>query len=236
MLEVTYLHHSGFLVETDHYFLLFDYYTQNGRHGLIDVVAYPEKQWLIFASHDHGDHFDPKIFSVAEQLNLAGIVLSDDINSTIDTKKEMLFVSSGRQYDFLGATIQTLRSNDEGVAFLVSVDGVTVYHGGDLNWWHWNGESKAFHDEIAESYKTEINKIKGIDIDVAFIAVDTRLEDKYIWGLDYFMKQVGAKWVFPMHFWRRYEICQEIQKDSLAKRYKEHVKCITKVNELFVLK
>lgn len=31
-------------------------------------------------------------------------------------------------------------STDEGVAFLVTAEGRTVFHAGDLNWWHWEGE------------------------------------------------------------------------------------------------
>ncbi len=37
----------------------------------------------------------------------------------------------------MGAEIRTLRSTDEGVAFVVHYAGKTIYHAGDLNWWHW---------------------------------------------------------------------------------------------------
>ena len=40
----------------------------------------------------------------------------------------------------MGAEIRTLRSTDEGVAFVVHYAGKTIYHAGDLNWWHWEGE------------------------------------------------------------------------------------------------
>ena len=36
--------------------------------------------------------------------------------------------------------IRTLKSTDEGVAFLVEAEGKSIYHAGDLNWWYWEGE------------------------------------------------------------------------------------------------
>ena len=58
--------------------------------------------------------------------------------------------------------IETLASNDQGVAFVVKVAGKrTVFHAGDLNWWHWNGESEEFNNDIADSYRQEIDLLKG---------------------------------------------------------------------------
>ena len=36
-----------------------------------------------------------------------------------------------------GVKIKAFGSTDIGISFLVSVDGVDIFHAGDLNWWHW---------------------------------------------------------------------------------------------------
>ena len=57
MMKVTYLAHSGFLVEMEEAYFLFDYY--KGELPKIDR----EKEWYVFASHAHYDHFRKEIFS-----------------------------------------------------------------------------------------------------------------------------------------------------------------------------
>ena len=50
MMKVTYLEHSGFLVELEDSCLLFDYY--RGELPGLD----PDKKMLVFVSHAHYDH------------------------------------------------------------------------------------------------------------------------------------------------------------------------------------
>ncbi len=42
-----------------------------------------------------------------------------------------------------GTEVDTLLSNDSGVAFIVRTKEGTIYHAGDLNDWYWDGELKA---------------------------------------------------------------------------------------------
>ena len=50
-----------------------------------------------------------------------------------------------------------------------------VYHAGDLNWWHWEGESEEWNRKMAEDYRAEIDTLAGERIDLAFLPVDGRL-------------------------------------------------------------
>jgi len=59
-MRITYIGHSGFLVELRETLLLFDYY-----EGSLPQLPL-EKQLYVFASHRHPDHFNPEIFSLAE--------------------------------------------------------------------------------------------------------------------------------------------------------------------------
>ena len=57
-MKVTYIGHSGFLVETSGCSLLFDYY-----QGQIPRLR-QDTPLFVFVSHSHSDHFNPEIFSI----------------------------------------------------------------------------------------------------------------------------------------------------------------------------
>ena len=98
-----------------------------------------------------------------------------------------------------------------------------------MNWWHWNGEPEDFNADIEKSYTAEINRLKGEKIDVAFVPADLRLQDKYFWAGNYFLKTVGAKRLFPMHFWGRFDVCTMLRQLG----YGETIAEITQENEKF---
>lgn len=227
-MQITYLHHSGFSVETETKVLLFDYYTEGGRKAYFDPTAYGDKDIFVFVSHVHEDHYDRRILDWGK-LPHVKYVLSSDVRTELEFQGEVLTVNPHESHDFGGIHIETLQSNDEGVAFLVKADGKTIYHAGDLNWWHWNGESDDFNNDIARSYTTEIDKLKGEQIDVAFVPADLRLQDKYFWAVNYFLKTVGARVLFPMHFWGHFEVCDLLKELG----YGETIRKITAENEKF---
>ena len=202
---ITYLHHSGFLVESDTCCLLFDYYTENGKMDFLKDATF-SKPLYTFVSHRHGDHFDPAIFSLPGKK-----ILSNDIFRSRAPETDVVFVKPHETIAVDDLKITTLRSNDEGVAYLVEADGKTIFHAGDLNWWHWNGEPDSYNDGMAHSFCGEIDRLRGRTIDVACLPLDPRLEDKFDWGIRYFAKQVDAKAIFPMHFWGDFRVCDRIE-------------------------
>ena len=100
-----------------------------------------------------------------------------------------------------------------------------------MNWWHWNGESDEFNNDIADSYRREIDLLKGREIDVACVPADPRLQDKYDWAVDYFMERVGAKVLLPMHFWKHFDICEKLRQ----KPYGAHVALIRREGDTFII-
>ena len=78
---------------------------------------------------------------------------------------------------------------DEGCAFIVNVENKRIYHAGDLNWWHWQGEPDIDNDYQRIVYQQQIQLIKH-PIDIAFIVVDLRQEKDYLLGLQYYLNHV----------------------------------------------
>ena len=76
-MNVSYLHHSCFLVESERFYYLFDY--ESGSLPAMDGT----KPIFVFASHRHEDHYNPAIFSLLKAAGMQQIrtVLSDDIEA-----------------------------------------------------------------------------------------------------------------------------------------------------------
>ena len=149
--EIYYLHHSGFAVKTESHFFIFDYYLDEPvgaglRKGVIDPKEIRDLDVVVFASHSHPDHYSPRIFSWRKDVKKIRYVLADQIR----TVEEAVKIGAGEAVDLGDLTIRALDSTDIGVAFLVKADGLCIYHAGDLNWWHWEGEPEEDNRAMAE--------------------------------------------------------------------------------------
>lgn len=224
-MKITYLGHSGFLVELSEHYLLFDYYT-----GKLPVFL-PEKRLTVFVSHGHQDHYNQEIFALrydydaenpgqSNDIRHITYVLSKDINrrraeELAGKEGRLLFVKSHEScvlYEKCMA-IETLRSTDIGVAYIVTVEengkSYRFYHAGDLNLWKWEGESKAHNNNMEANYRREMELLRGQHFDAAFVPLDPRLEKYAFGGMDIFLEAAKADVVFPMHFWKQPEIIRE---------------------------
>ena len=205
MMRVTFLDHSGFLVELPTVTLLFDWWK-----GELPALR-PGVPLLVFSSHRHEDHFKPEIFS----LDAAAFLLGSDIRLTprnlerwgISEEKAARCARLGK-HDTVsplpGVTVETLPSTDEGVAFLVTADGQSVFHAGDLNWWHWTGETDAYNHNMAANFKRYVEPLRGRCIDLAMLPLDPRLEEAGFMGPKYFLELAEIRHFLPMHQWDNY--------------------------------
>lgn len=75
-MKVKYLFHSGVSVESDDTLYIFDYY----RKGFETNNLNNYNHVYVFASHNHGDHFDESIMEWIKIKPDIKYILSDDIN------------------------------------------------------------------------------------------------------------------------------------------------------------
>ncbi|MDD4726592.1 MAG: MBL fold metallo-hydrolase [Tissierellia bacterium] len=206
-MKIEYIYHSGFSLETENYFLVFDYY-----RGDIELK---DKPTYVFCTHDHPDHFNPEIFNWAKGKSNILYILSSDIENTPPVKAT--FIDPYEEFIINDLHIKTFGSTDKGVSFLIQVDKKNIFFAGDLNWWHWKDNTDAEKYQEEKDFKAEINKIKGNNIDLAFFPVDPRLEEYYYLGGDYFINEIQPKVFIPIHFGDNYEITKKFinkMKDS----------------------
>lgn len=222
-MRVTYIEHSGFMVELERTVLIFDYYK-----GVVPEYNRSKKAY-IFASHRHEDHFNPYI------LNWQGDVewiLSDDIQ--IESANKIHYVEANCRYVMDELICETLTSTDEGVAFMVQVEGLSIYHGGDLNWWHWEGENSEIENKDAkEAFLNEMLKLSGRSFDLAFVPLDPRQNAQFSWGMLTFFKRVMVKLVFPMHMWGDYAVIDRFLSLDEAIEYRDKIVRIKHANQIF---
>lgn len=242
-MNITYIGHSGFLVEDDIAYLLFDYY-----EGDIPRLSL-DKELFVFVSHMHHDHYNRIIWELQKQYPKVHFIISKDVpfskkqqlllGLNEEDLKNVLRVGKNDKYsinfcDNKRIEVITFRSTDCGVAFLVKLNERLIYHAGDLNLWKWKEEGEDYNQRMEKKYYDEIEKISNYCIDIAFLPMDPRQEEYIYDGIDYFLKKVMVKHVFPMHLWDKY--------NKISEYNKRHINCgsvnykiynITKKNQSF---
>ncbi len=223
-MKITYIGHSGFLIEWDHSYWLFDYYT-----GIIPELK-PNKKLFVFSSHSHSDHFNPDVLRLRDQLPSVQYILSSDIHWKKEYERaygvgkeffdEVLSIKPFCDYDLTDEStemihLRTLKSTDQGVAFLLKYQSKTIYHAGDLNLWMWKEESKMYNNDMKAKFLKEMEYLKDMPINVAFAPLDPRQEEWYSLGMDCLLSTAQVSYVFPMHFWDTPSVIQQYKNDSM---------------------
>lgn len=211
--EIYHLYHSGTAVKMEDTLLIFDFYKDKLTADITDIFPGFEniKEVYVFASHGHADHFSSDIFSWRDYNSGIKYILSSDIRHK-SQQSEVNFMSPGQKLKLGALQVNAFGSTDLGVSFLVQVKGNTIFHSGDLNWWHWQSFSETELKKEEKDFKKEVDKLKGRQIDIAFVPVDPRLEDYYYLAGEYFAQTIGPRILVPIHFGEKYSVVEKFQK------------------------
>ena len=218
-MDITFYLHSGFSCAIKNRLFIFDYWLgeheelqENKRITIEQIRSY--EQVYVFISHSHPDHYDPVVYDWQECENVHYYIsyeLPPGCKGRRMYPKDEVFLEEG-----ITATAYT--STDLGVAYLVDVYGIHLFHAGDLNFWHWREESTAEEIEEAETaFKEAVESLTDIPIDIAFFPVDPRQGRLYDAGANYFNMTVKPRLMIPMHFWGRNELIVEYARRSRSR-------------------
>lgn len=201
-MEVVYLLNSGFMIRDENVLILIDDYDDPEK--IVDRVVEKETfdNFYILASHAHFDHFGTHIRAYAPQTSR--YIFSNDIKHT---KRIKMFptelVTFIKKYSFWegdGIKISTYDSTDVGISFFIeTASGKKIFHAGDFNWWHWENDSPEQKTLAEKTFKKQLKKLQGLEVDVAFFPVDGRLGEAQEKGVTEFVKQVDVKNLIAMH-------------------------------------
>lgn len=220
-MEIVYIWHDCFVVYTDSVTLIFDYW----KDTLVCDDSLPlfireinrENPVYVFVSHHHKDHYTTKIFDWIDLFPKIRYILSNDTskfsrhilspNSIYAKKKpspeQVTVMSPGDRFEDKDIAVEAFGSTDIGNSYIVTVNGDTVFHAGDLNAWIWRDEST--EEEVSQALSAFRVILDGISmkhpsIDYAMFPVDSRIGSEYYTGAKIFVKEIYVKHFFPMHF------------------------------------
>ena len=237
-MTLRYIFHSGFLLETERYILIFDYWMDpaNVMKPYIDPSG--SKHIYVFASHFHEDHFTKEIFEWKNNNPFTDYtyILSKDILKRRRAKKEYadVWMAKGAVWEDENIKVTATGSNDSGVSWLVETDGKTIFHAGDLcNWYArfladgvpegeiYSEEFGEYINPVAEEKRflgelKDIHKITGT-FDLVMFPVDGRIGNGYTLGGRQFIERLKVGMFVPLHFvasgfesaWRMEPFCEE---------------------------
>jgi len=196
---------------------------------LMQKIMAESKQIYVVVSHHHKDHYTKKIFDWSRKFPGIKYILSkdvakyarhiltkDSIYSGIKHDPENVFVvRPGEVFCDESLKIEAFDSTDIGNSYAVTVNGIKIFHAGDLNAWIWKDESSEKEIEEAENaYLSIVKKIaeRSSSIDFAMFPVDSRIGTDYWTGAYHFVRIIDVARFFPMHF------CLADDEDQLRQR------------------
>lgn len=197
---IWHLGHAGWAVRTKAHFLIFDYWEEQAppttpslSNGYINPEDLRDLRVTVFVTHSHGDHFDPVILEWEDALTdfhyVFGWQASDDGDHLCMTEERDVRRIDGLEI----STINHSFDNIPEVAFLVTVDGLTIFHSGDHG---------TVGDELNPVFKSNIDYLAGLTegVDLAFLSVFGRRGGGIVnLGDLYTVERLEPQVTFPMH-------------------------------------
>lgn len=230
-MKVTYIGHSGFVVETGIANLIFDYSKGELPELNQDLPV------IVFVSHVHTDHYNPAIFAWAKQFKHIQYFISNDVEITDEVMKEykltrsylnnhVVMIPAGVRRiiplsqeggDNHYIIMETIKSTDQGLAYLLNVSGKRIYHAGDMNCWLWEGDTKQQCNNMKSLFKNAIEKLNGREIYLAMAPLDPRQGQYYKVSMDYLLNAAPITYAVPMHLWEQYEYIDKYMEERKTK-------------------
>ncbi len=197
---VWYLGHAGWAVKTQSHLLIFDYVggqpTERGLsldHGYVDPLEIADQDVVVFVSHSHGDHYDRGILAWADRVRNIQYVFGWAFGAC----PRDACLAQPREIRLLdGIEVATINHDFDGIpeaAFLVTVDGLVIYHSGDHG---------TVTDELNPAFKANVDYLASLNksIDIAFISTFGRIGGGIVNNGDrYTIGELRPKVTFPMH-------------------------------------
>jgi len=204
------LGHCGFAVKTRSRLLIFDYFSRGWRppekpslaNGFVDPEEIKDLEVMVFVSHAHGDHFDPVILSWRQSAKNITYVFGWNARKG---ERSIDLPAPRANATIKGMDVFTVNDEHDDVpevAYLVRVDGLSIYHAGD-------------YMGPVDSYKADMGYLlaKAGTVDLAFIGKFEQAES------------LKPKVVFPIHATNREYMYGAFAREADEKNLPSRVIC-----------
>ena len=228
--EIWYLGHCGYAVKTSKHFLIFDYIeleenpVERGLDkGFVDPAEIADLDVIVFTTHSHIDHYDPVIRSWRGTIPKISYVFGWKVEDepgvySMDKPRDHLELN--------GVLIHTVNSHHAGVpevAYLVQMDGLTLFHEGDY-------QGRMGPNEPANTKEDMVYLRKIADrVDVAFVGHWTGEPVLDI------LRGLEPEVVFPMHDRKKEYLYKNFPRELADRGINRPVLCPEARGDKFVL-
>lgn len=212
-MQITYVFHSCFVVETDRVVIVYDYWRDLNEGDLLRRLCGSDKSVYFVVSHFHHDHFNEEIFKVTN----AFFLVSYDVLRRKRIPENVDFHELRPGYTFKDQRIEvhSFRSTDIGVCTLLSLPEVgTVFHAGDCNNWYFKGENnllKVSPENMDKLFRSILRDVYSVapSVDHVMFPLDPRLGEEMVRGVVQWLDTIKTGVLYPMHYWNEKQIMLE---------------------------
>ena len=235
--KITYLDHSGFMIETSDALLVFDYY-RDPAHEVIKTLRHnPELPVIFFISHNHRDHFNHEIFHLGQNHKRLYVISNDVFDREDNLDVSVSWISPGDSLENLPGdiSVKAYGTTGKGCSFAVTTAaGRHIFHGGEL------GEPLAHnHDaprdaeRYADRFTVAINRIaqEQTHFDLAMMAVDTTDSPDFATGATRLIEKIDIDTFVPFHTDDPTDRACDFSAYPFTKKVDTHMICLTRPGE-----
>ena len=227
-IQLKYIFHSGFALETEQCILIFDYWMDPAC--LIPQILADKRPLYVLSSHFHDDHYNRRIQDWRKTKTNITYILSKDIlrHHRAEQDAANVWMVKGSVWEDEHLKVIATGSNDSGVSWIIELKDVMIdykdttypyrlFHAGDLNNWYarflsddGNIPEKIISEEFGEinplaEEKLFLGELKDIRktsgaFDLVMFPVDGRIGNGYTLGGRQFIERFDVGLFVPMHF------------------------------------
>jgi L-ascorbate metabolism protein UlaG (beta-lactamase superfamily) len=228
--EIWYLGHCGYAVKTAKHLIIFDYIELEENpiergldKGFVNPAEIADLDVIVFTTHSHIDHYDPIIRSWRETIPKIQYVFGWKVEEepgvySMDKLRDRLELD--------GVLIYTVNSHHSGVpevAYLVQLDGLTLFHEGDYQGRMSRNEPPNVKEDMA--YLREL-----VDrVDLVFVGNWTGEPILDI------LRGLEPKAIFPMHDRKKEHLYKNFPRELAERGFEQPVFCPEARGDKFVL-
>ena len=237
MYKITYLDHSGYMIQTPEVLLVFDY-CHDPAHKVIKTLSHNQELPVVFfISHADRNHINHEIFNLGQNHERLYIISNDFHDRKDNLNIPIGWISPGDTLDNLPGKVKVkaYSTTRRGCSFVVTTaTGRNIFHGGELGRCDiHDGNSPKDIAACDEKFAVIVNRIAEDhpSFDLTMMAVDTTDGSQFAKNASYFLHKIKVADFVPFHIDDPKDKACEIADYPFSQKVDTRLICLTSPGE-----